>query len=81
MVDCSDVVPEPKPRIGKPHLPAGSSPDQIEKAVRAKVEFRETAAPDERNVCSVLNPLSLLSPPILALPPLFVLCKQSLFFE
>ncbi|KAH9961364.1 heme peroxidase [Russula dissimulans] len=32
MVDCSDVVPEPKPRIGKPHLPAGSSPDQIEKA-------------------------------------------------
>jgi len=79
MIDCSDVIPVPRPRIGKPHLPAGSSPDQIEKAVRAKVEFRGTATPDEWITCSVLNTHSLLSPPILALPPLFILCKLGLF--
>jgi hypothetical protein len=47
MVDCSDVIPVPKPRIGKPHLPAGSSPDQIEKSVRAKVNLCETVTPNE----------------------------------
>ena len=34
MIDCSDVIPQPKPRVGKPHLPAGSSLDQIEQSVR-----------------------------------------------
>jgi cytochrome c peroxidase len=37
MVDCSEVIPEPKPRVGKPHLPAGCSLDEIEQSVRAQV--------------------------------------------
>ncbi|KAI0000373.1 manganese peroxidase 3 [Russula vinacea] len=30
MVDCSDVIPMPKPRVGKAHLPAGTSLQDIE---------------------------------------------------
>ncbi|KAI9509487.1 manganese peroxidase 1 [Russula earlei] len=30
MIDCSDVIPEPKPPAGKPHLPAGSLPSDVE---------------------------------------------------
>lgn len=37
MVDCSEVIPEPKPRVGKPHLPAGCSLDEIERSVCAQV--------------------------------------------
>jgi manganese peroxidase len=33
MIDCSGIIPPPKPRIGKPHLPAGCSLEQIEKSV------------------------------------------------
>ncbi|KAH9994916.1 manganese peroxidase 3 [Russula compacta] len=32
LTDCSEVIPVPKPRIGKAHLPAGSSPEQIEQS-------------------------------------------------
>ncbi|KAJ7202063.1 manganese peroxidase 3 [Mycena pura] len=32
MVDCSDVIPVPKPVVGKPHLPAGKSMADIEQA-------------------------------------------------
>jgi hypothetical protein len=34
MVDCSDVIPVPKPVVGKPHLPAGKTMNDIEQAVR-----------------------------------------------
>jgi cytochrome c peroxidase len=33
MVDCSDVIPVPKPVVGKPHLPAGKTMNDIEQAV------------------------------------------------
>ncbi|KAJ6606845.1 manganese peroxidase 3 [Mycena sp. CBHHK59/15] len=32
MVDCSDVIPVPKPVVGIPHLPAGQTMDDIEQA-------------------------------------------------
>ncbi|KAJ7093358.1 heme peroxidase [Mycena belliarum] len=32
MVDCSDVIPVPKPVVGTPHLPAGASMADIEQA-------------------------------------------------
>ncbi|SRR6266851_897426 len=35
MVDCSDVIPIPKTPVGKPHLPAGCSLNDIEQSVRA----------------------------------------------
>ena len=35
MVDCSDVIPVPKPVVGKAHLPAGQTQSDIEQAVRA----------------------------------------------
>jgi manganese peroxidase len=47
MVDCSDVIPMPKPRVGKAHLPAGTSLQDIEASVRARVQFRGMAIPDE----------------------------------
>ena len=37
LMDCSEVIPAPKPPIGKAHLPAGSSLEQIERSVRARV--------------------------------------------
>jgi hypothetical protein len=33
MVDCSDVIPVPKPVVGTPHLPAGKTMADIEQAV------------------------------------------------
>ena len=36
MVDCSEVIPVPKPRVGRAHLPAGTSLQDIEASVRAK---------------------------------------------
>ncbi|KAF7369242.1 Peroxidase [Mycena venus] len=32
MVDCSDVIPVPKPVVGTPHLPAGKTMNDIEQA-------------------------------------------------
>ncbi|KAK7052082.1 peroxidase [Favolaschia claudopus] len=32
MIDCSDVIPVPKPVVGKPHLPAGKTMNDIEQA-------------------------------------------------
>ncbi|KAJ7882116.1 fungal versatile peroxidase from pleurotus Eryngii [Mycena leptocephala] len=32
LIDCSDVIPVPKPVVGKPHLPAGKSMKDIEQA-------------------------------------------------
>jgi hypothetical protein len=43
LIDCSEVIPVPKPRKRKAHLPAGTSPDDIEASVRAQVLFREMA--------------------------------------
>ncbi|KAJ6527864.1 putative versatile peroxidase [Mycena vulgaris] len=34
MVDCSDVIPVPKPLVGSPHLPAGKTMADIEQACR-----------------------------------------------
>ncbi len=34
MIDCSDVIPVPAPVQGSAHLPAGSSPDDIQASVR-----------------------------------------------
>lgn len=39
MVDCSEVIPVPKPRVGRTHLPAGTSLQDIEASVRAKSDF------------------------------------------
>ena len=36
LVDCSEVIPVPKPRKRKAHLPAGTSLDDIEASVRAQ---------------------------------------------
>jgi hypothetical protein len=35
LIDCSDVIPEPKPVVGTAHLPAGYSSKDIEESVRA----------------------------------------------
>lgn len=43
LIDCSEVIPVPKPRKRKAHLPAGTSLDDIEASVRAQVEIREMA--------------------------------------
>ncbi|KAF7303556.1 Peroxidase [Mycena indigotica] len=32
MIDCSDVIPVPKPVVGKPHLPAGKTMNDVEQA-------------------------------------------------
>lgn len=42
MVDCSDVIPVPKPVTGKAHLPAGKSMADIEQAVSlvCRIEFQ-----------------------------------------
>ncbi|KAH9083667.1 heme peroxidase [Lactarius deliciosus] len=37
LVDCSDVIPVPKPFTGSAHLPAGSTLQDIEASVRAKM--------------------------------------------
>jgi hypothetical protein len=37
MADCSEVIPVPKPRVGKAHLPAGTSLHDIEVSVRARL--------------------------------------------
>jgi Fungal peroxidase extension region len=34
LIDCSDVIPEPKPVVGTAHLPAGYSGKDIEASVR-----------------------------------------------
>jgi hypothetical protein len=43
LIDCSEVIPVPKPRKRKAHLPAGTSLDDIEASVRAQIQFREMA--------------------------------------
>jgi cytochrome c peroxidase len=43
LIDCSEVIPVPKSRKRKVHLPAGTSLDDIEASVRAQVQFREMA--------------------------------------
>lgn len=35
MIDCSDVIPVPKPFTGKAEFPAGLSNKDVEQAVRA----------------------------------------------
>jgi hypothetical protein len=47
MVDCSDVIPMPKPRVGKAHLPAGTSLHDIEASVRTRVQFVGWQSADE----------------------------------
>lgn len=37
LIDCSEVIPVPRPRKGKTHLPAGTSLDDIEASVSARV--------------------------------------------
>ncbi|KAJ7906776.1 manganese peroxidase 3, partial [Mycena leptocephala] len=55
LIDCSDVIPVPKPVVGKPHLPAGKSMKDIEQAC-ATSPFPTIAA------IRVLRPPSPLSP-------------------
>jgi len=43
LIDCSEVIPVPKPRKRKAHLPPGTSLDDIEASVRIQVQFREMA--------------------------------------
>ncbi|KAJ7489126.1 putative versatile peroxidase [Mycena latifolia] len=45
MVDCSDVIPIPKPVVGKPHLPAGKSMADIEQACSTSAFPTLTADP------------------------------------
>ncbi|KAI0256111.1 manganese peroxidase 3 [Lactifluus subvellereus] len=35
LIDCSDVIPMPKPLVGTAHLPAGSSPKDIESSCQS----------------------------------------------
>jgi hypothetical protein len=44
----------PKPRKGKAHLPAGTSPDDIEASVRAQVQFRLRWQHLTNEMCTVL---------------------------
>ena len=37
LIDCSDVIPVPKRFTGKAHLPAGTTLDDIEASVGAKM--------------------------------------------
>jgi hypothetical protein len=78
MVDCSEVIPEPRTRVGQPHLPAGCSIDEIEKSVRAQVQSHKTATPDEWNMYSATSTRSRISSPTPALPALWSECKQGL---
>ncbi|KAJ7175027.1 putative versatile peroxidase [Mycena crocata] len=45
MVDCSDVIPVPKPLVGKPHLPAGKTMKDIEQACASAAFPTLTADP------------------------------------
>ncbi|KAJ6598187.1 putative versatile peroxidase [Mycena vulgaris] len=45
MVDCSDVIPVPKPLVGSPHLPAGKTMADIEQACAASPFPTLTADP------------------------------------
>jgi manganese peroxidase len=33
LIDCSEVIPVPRPLVGQPHLPAGQTKTDIEQAV------------------------------------------------
>ncbi|KAF7360776.1 Peroxidase [Mycena venus] len=45
MVDCSDVIPVPKPVVGTPHLPAGKTMNDIEQACASAAFPSLTADP------------------------------------
>ncbi|KAJ7486980.1 putative versatile peroxidase [Mycena latifolia] len=45
MVDCSDVIPIPKPLVGKPHLPAGKTMRDIQQACATSAFPTLTADP------------------------------------
>ncbi|KAK7052089.1 peroxidase [Favolaschia claudopus] len=45
LVDCSDVIPVPKPVVGTPHLPAGASMKDIEQACATAAFPTLTAQP------------------------------------
>lgn len=39
LIDCSDVIPVPKPLQSKAHLPAGLTMNNIEQAVRGSLDL------------------------------------------
>ncbi|KAJ7699236.1 versatile peroxidase VPL1 [Mycena rosella] len=45
LIDCSDVIPVPKPVVGSPHLPAGLTMDDIEQACATAAFPTLTALP------------------------------------
>lgn len=57
MVDCSDVIPIPKPVIGSPHLPAGKTMADIEQAV-SHVIYMNGSTDIDRSARRRLSPLS-----------------------
>jgi hypothetical protein len=76
LIDCSDVIPVPKPVVGTAHLPAGSSLKDIESSVWPQI-FVSYRLTDGVHSASLTH--SLLSPQTLAPPPALLLCKQTSF--
>lgn len=74
LIDCSDVIPVPKPLQSKAHLPAGLTMNNIEQAVRGEARF--TDLPSHYGFFSVLLLPSQLSLPTPAQSPLSPLCKS-----
>jgi hypothetical protein len=63
LIDCSDVIPVPKPVVGTPHLPAGLSMNDIEQAVRyMDILTNVTRLTSNVSARQPLSPPSLLSP-------------------
>ena len=76
LIDCSDVIPVPRPLVGTAHLPANTSLEDIESNVWPQILllYRLT---DGMHSASLTH--SLLSPQTLAPPPVFLLCKRASF--
>ncbi|KAJ6504347.1 manganese peroxidase 3 [Mycena vitilis] len=56
MIDCSDVIPVPKPVVGKAHLPAGKSMQDIEQACASTAFPTLTADPGPQTSVPAVPP-------------------------
>ncbi|KAJ7670132.1 manganese-dependent peroxidase [Mycena polygramma] len=56
MIDCSDVIPVPKPVVGKAHLPAGKSMNDIEQACASTAFPTLTADPGPQTSVPAVPP-------------------------
>jgi hypothetical protein len=77
LIDCTEVIPVPKPLHTTAHFPAGSSYEDIQRSVWTQILASSYKLTD--GVHSAPQAHSRLSRQTLAPPPPFLQCKQMLF--